>query len=78
MNSSTLSEIEDKINQLSYDEQLGLIERLAHRLRNSMMEEQNLIESQLVAMAADPEIRNELRKIEQEFAPTEMDGLEKT
>jgi hypothetical protein len=27
-------------------------------------------------MAADPEIQNELRKIEEEFAFTEADGLE--
>ena len=33
MNSSGLSQIERKINQLSREEQLWLIERIVHRLR---------------------------------------------
>lgn len=33
-------------------------------------------ESQLAVMAADPEIQRELHRIEEEFAHTEMDGLE--
>ena len=33
MNSSVLSQIGESINQLSLDEQLWLIEQLAHRIR---------------------------------------------
>ena len=38
--------------------------------------EQATFESELAAMAADSEIRNELKKIDQEFVVTEADGLE--
>ena len=33
------------------------------------------VESDLAAMAADPEMRRELRAIDEEFRPTETDGL---
>ena len=39
--------------------------------------EQTAFESQLAEMAADPEIRAELQKIDREFAVTETDGLER-
>jgi len=38
--------------------------------------EQATFESQLAAMATDPQIRAELQKIDREFAVTEADGLE--
>jgi hypothetical protein len=66
MNSSVLSQIEEGINQLSLDEQLWLIEQLAHRIRQNTLQ-QSFWDSQLAAMAADPEIQNELQKIEVEF-----------
>ena len=66
MNSSVLSQIEEGINQLSLDEQLWLIEQLAHRIRQNTLQ-QSVWDSQLAAMAADPEIQNELQKIEVEF-----------
>ena len=75
MNSSTLSEIEKKINQLSREEQLWLIERLAYSLRKSTIKDQSILEYQLAAMADDPEIQNELKKIDEEFALTEPNGL---
>ncbi|ODS31593.1 MAG: hypothetical protein SCARUB_03284 [Candidatus Scalindua rubra] len=77
MSSSVLSEIENKINQLSREEQLCLIEQLAHSLRESTLKDQSILENQLVAMASDPEIQSELKKIDEEFALTESDGLEK-
>ena len=75
MNSSVLSQIEESINQLSLDEQLWLVEQLVHRIRENTLK-QSVWDSQLVAMAADPEIQNELQKIDEEFAVAEANGLE--
>jgi hypothetical protein len=75
MNTPILSQIEQSINQLSLDEQLWLMEQLAHRIRENTLK-QSFWDTQLAAMAADPEIQNELRKIEEEFAFAEADGLE--
>ncbi len=61
MNVSVLSKIENNISQLSLTEQLWLIERLIQRIRESTLDEQSILESQLTAMAADPEIQNELQ-----------------
>jgi len=67
--------MERDINKLSRKEQLFLIERLAYRLRESSFNEKDNLESQLSAMARDPEIQRELQKIDLEFASTEADGL---
>jgi hypothetical protein len=75
MNMMVLSQLEENIYELSLDEQLWLIERLVQHIRNAMAIKQN-IEPQLMAMANDPEIQNELQMIEQEFAVAEADGLE--
>ncbi len=79
MPSPVLSQIEKVIDHLSREEQLWLIEQLAHRLQEDLMKsdtvEQTTFESQLVAMAMDREIQAELQKIDQEFAITEADGL---
>jgi hypothetical protein len=75
MNSAILLEIEKKIDLLSPDQQLWLIEQIVRRLRETPLKNQGEKENQLAAMAADPEIQQELRKIEEEFAPTEKDGL---
>ena len=75
MNSPVLSQIEESINRLSLDEQLWLIEQLAHRIRKSTLK-QSVWDNQLAAMAADPEIQNELQRIDEEFAVTEANGLE--
>ncbi len=78
MSSTFLSQIERTISRLSHDEQLWLIEQLAHNLREveSDAVEQAAFESQLAEMATDPEIRAELQEIDREFAVTETDGLE--
>ena len=75
MNLAVLSQIEERIHQLSLAEQLWLIERLAQRLREQLTV-QSTFESQLAGMAADPEIRRELQGIEEEFAPAAADGFE--
>jgi len=75
MNMMVLSQIEENIYELSLDEQLWLIERLAQHIRHAMAVKDN-IEAQLIAMANDPEIQNELQMIAAEFAVAEADGLE--
>ena len=75
MNMRVLSQLEENIYELSLDEQLWLIERLAQHIRTVMIEKDGL-EAQLITMANDPEIQDELRMIEAEFAVAEADGLE--
>jgi hypothetical protein len=75
MNMMVLSQIEENVYELSLDEQLWLIERLAQHIRNEMVLKDE-IETQLMAMANDPEIQNELQMIEEEFVVAEADGLE--
>ncbi len=75
MNMMILSQIEENTYELSLDEQLWLIERLAQHIRNAVAVKDN-IDMQLMAMANDPEIQNELQIIEKEFAVAEVDGLE--
>ena len=84
MGSANLAEIEEQVSRLSREEQLWLIEQLAHRLRQSAATQSapaevapEVVASQLAAMAADPDIQRELRAIEHEFSGTEMDGLER-
>jgi hypothetical protein len=71
-----LIEIEARINQLPPEEQLLLIERLAHKLRGQAGSPQPSLQAQLEAMAHDPDIQREIREIKQEFSGTETDGLE--
>jgi hypothetical protein len=75
MNVAALSQIEEHISQLPWEEQLWLIARVAQRLRAQLVAK-SPIEDQLVAMATDPEIQTELQAIAAEFAHTETDGLE--
>jgi len=77
MNMPVLTQIQENINRLSSNEQLWLIEWLAHRVREKTSA-QSVWASQLADMAADPEIQSELRKIDAEFALAETDGLETT
>jgi hypothetical protein len=76
MTTSTLQRIETDIAQLSLAEQLWLIERLAHRIRQSSLRPLIVQEGDLAAMAADPAIQHEVQQIAAEFAMTEMDGLD--
>ena len=75
MNLAALSQIEESIAQLSLAEQLWLIERVAQRLR-ATLSAQSTCEQQLAAMAADQEIQQELRRIEEAFAQAAADGLD--
>ncbi len=76
MDQTTLSQIEESFRRLPISEQLGLIERLVHRVHESTLKKNEDLDKQLAAMAKDPEIQNELQQIEREFALTESDGLE--
>ncbi len=78
MNTAKLARIEKSIQQLSLDEQLWLIEQMVRRVRATTLRGALNVDDTLAAMAADPEIQRELRAIEQEFAITELDGLEGT
>ena len=77
MDASTLTEIEGRFDELPLDGQLQLIECLVHRLRSRVSTDQIAWEEDLAAMAADPEIQSELRKVAAEFRLAEGDGLEK-
>ena len=72
---SLLNELEENILRLPLDDQLLLIERVSHRIRNDISVKMD-IDAQLSKMAADPEIQKELQEIEQEFSATEQDGLD--
>ena len=76
MSMTTLSDIENGIAKLSLSEQLRLMEYLAKRIRQQTSRSQGKIEDDLAAMANDPYIQNEIKQINEEFAVTEMDGLE--
>jgi hypothetical protein len=70
----TVDTIEAAIEQLSLPDQLVLIERLASRIRSRVLRTPPPAEVDLAAMASDPAIQDELRRIEAEFAVAEADG----
>jgi hypothetical protein len=75
---SALTQLEDGFKQLSTSEQLWLIERLVHHVHEATLKQSNDVDEELALMATDPEIQNELRRIEQEFSYADADGLETT
>jgi len=76
VSSSVLTQIEETFSRLSYSEQLHLLERLVHQLKENAATGQPLNEMTLAEMAADPEIQHELKLIEAEFMVADADGLE--
>lgn len=77
MATPALTEIENEFARLSPEAQLRLLERLVHRTRVAVSGKRENWETDLSAMAADPEMRRELKRINSEFATTEADGLER-
>jgi hypothetical protein len=77
MATSPVNEIESQFAQLSPEAQLSVLERLVHRVRVGLAGHRASLETQLVAMAADPEIQSELGHINAELADAESDGLVK-
>ena len=65
MSEPTLAQLEERITQLPLDEQLRLIQRVTQHIRERL-QEQRILDSQLAAMAADPDIQAELNRIAQE------------
>ena len=78
MSNSVLTQIEDGFKQLSTSEQLWLIERLVHHVHEATLKQSNDVDEHMALMASDPQIQDELRRIEREFSYTEADGLETT
>lgn len=76
MDQRTASQIEESFSQLPMSEQLRLIERLVHRVREKTLTKSQELDDQLTLMAADPQIQSELQEIQSEFALAESDGLE--
>jgi hypothetical protein len=69
MTSPTLSQIEQFISLLSYEEQLWLVERIIHNLRvtgssDHLSNQPQSFEQQLSIMANDPAIQEELKAID--------------
>ena len=70
---STTAKYEDLLNWLKSTKSTF---KFAEIDINNILEEPCTLENQLAAMAQDPEIQSELKKINNEFAITELDGLE--
>jgi hypothetical protein len=73
---SAVSDIENAFASLPPEVQLDLLERLVHRARLAVTAHPGHWESELAAMAADPDVQRELREIRAEFSIAEPDGLE--
>ena len=74
MSTAVANEIESRFAELPPDEQSRLLRRLNQRLRSVRP---SGWEAGLSAMAADPQVLEELRCIDEEFRPAETDGLAK-
>ena len=75
MHISTLARIEADLNRLSLAEQTLLLERLAQLIRKSATAGERDWEGQLAAMADDPQIQQEILRIEADFEAADADGL---
>jgi hypothetical protein len=81
MMSPKLLEIDRTIRNLSLAEQQWLLERLNKQVQERTQSrgkfaDLEAIKQQLEDMANDPDMQREISEINQEFAITEMDGLE--
>jgi len=65
------SQIEESFNQLSPSEQSRVIEYLIRRMKERGSRQPDHLDSELAAMAVDPDIQAELREIEREFSHAE-------
>lgn len=81
MMSPKLLEIERSIRNCSLEEQLWLLEKIARQVRErsqtaDKFADGEYMKKQMEAMAKDPHIQAEIAAINEEFAVTEMDGME--
>ncbi|MBI4672524.1 MAG: hypothetical protein HY741_12775 [Chloroflexi bacterium] len=74
--SEAVLQLEASIRELAREEQLWLLERIAHWLYERETQEHMRWVASLDEMANDPAIQKENQLIAQEFAITESDGLE--
>jgi hypothetical protein len=75
MTSKFLERLDTDIQRLTLPEQVWLMERLAQSIRANTMREQQILESQIEEMAADPDIQREMALIQAEFEVADADGL---
>jgi hypothetical protein len=71
-----LVRVEAAISQLSFSEQLWLMERLAQRIRERSPCIPIVDDQEIEETAHDPAIQRELQDIEAEFSMVEPDGVE--
>ena len=81
MISQNVLDIERSIRELSLEEQQWLLERISRQVQKrthagDRLADAEYMEEQIKEMAQDPSIQAEIAAINQEFATTEMDGLE--
>lgn len=67
MATPTFKQIESEFARLSPEAQLSLLERLVHQVRQSISAHSVNWDTELSAMAADPEVRRELDRINAEL-----------
>ncbi|HZM05692.1 MAG TPA: hypothetical protein VFC44_22040 [Candidatus Saccharimonadales bacterium] len=77
MIASAENEIESQFARLSPASQLTVLERLVKQMRKGFVQGEDKWESELEAMARDPEIQREFSLISTEFSVAEADGLGK-
>ena len=76
MKSAVIDRFEAEIMALPLIEQTQVVEYFACKSRKKSAVERNLFRLQMEAMAADPQIQQQIREIREEFACTDTDGLE--
>lgn len=70
--SDTAIQLEASFLELSREEQLWLVERIIHALRETETRERAQWAASLDEMANDPDVQNENNAIEREFAGKEL------
>jgi hypothetical protein len=75
MTTTTVDHLTAAIEELSLADQLLLLERLAQRIRVRTAPALVDDDAALDALAADPNVQRELRRINEEFAVADADGL---
>jgi hypothetical protein len=75
MTTTTVDHLTAAIEELSLADQLLLLERLAQRIRVRTAPALVDDDAALDALAADPDVQRELRRIDEEFAVADADGL---
>jgi len=71
-----IAELERQFEQLSSQAQRDLLERLSHRVRILDVQQSDLWDAELSAMASDEEVQREIKAMSSEFTNAESDGLE--